>query len=355
MEQNEEMEFVEAIRKRPAMYVGSTSIRGFNHLLKELVKDIFEATKANYFSFELIEKLKGKFIFKDFQKPICDNAALTFGRIDDANFQGFELVILNALSKHSDFRVFGKNKNELFRQIFEKGELKQGEVTNQIYKAESVEFTFDLDDSIFEISEPLNANFYLEEIRNLAYLYKGKTLAITYPVADEICRAIFNFENGLKDRIEVEKLKGLGGTYFDTYFEKQFEDFSVETAFSFREYAVDEPFLMSYANEHYTHEEGTHVDGLLKGLTYGVMKHFQKHDLIQQYKISEKGMRENLIAAIHIKMKKPQFSGCVKNKLASPEIVEPLAEFISNLLFQKIESDQESTEKVIRKFKIFDY
>ena len=354
MEQLIVMEFVEAVRKRPAMYVGSTSVRGFHNILREIIKDIFNSTESDYFSFELFGNLKGKFTFKNVNKTLSDYSALTFYKLDDENYQGFELAVLNALSKSLDFRVFDINNTKLLHQYFEKGELKKGEIANKSYDAGKIEVTFDLDDSIFEITEPLNPNFYLEEIKNLAYLHKGKTFVIMYPVANETCRAVFDFENGLKDKIEIEKLKGLGGTYFDTYFEKEFENFSVEVAFAFREYSVDEPFLISYANEHRTHEDGTHVDGLLKGLTYGVMKHFQKHELTQKYKISEKGMRENLIAAIHVKMKKPQFSGCVKNKLASPEIIEPLAEFVADLLFEKIEKDEESTKQITRKFKIFD-
>lgn len=354
MEQESKMEFVEAVRKRPAMYVGSTSIRGFNNILRELVKGIFNSTKTDYFSFELFGSFKGKFTFKHIQKTLSDNSALTFYKLDDESYQGFELAVLNALSKSLEFRVFDKNDTELFRHYFEKGELKRGEIQNKSFDAGKIEIAFDLDDSIFELSEPLNPNFYLEEVRNLAYLHKGKTFVIFYPVADDTCKAVFNFKDGLKDKIEVEKLKGLGGTYFDTYFEKDFENFSVEAAFAFREYSVDEPFLISYVNKHYTHEEGTHVAGLLKGLTYGVMKHFQKHELTQKYKISEKGMRENLIAAIHVKMKKPQFSGCVKNKLASPEIIESLAEFVSDLLFEKIEKNEEAANQITRKFKIFD-
>ncbi len=348
------MEFIEAVRKRPAMYIGSTSVRGFHNILRELVKDIFNATETDYFAFELLGELRGKFTFKNIQKNISDYSALTFYKLNDEMYQGFELAVLNALSKSLEFQVFDKNDVELFHQSFEKGELIKGEITHTTFDAGKIEVTFDLDDSIFEISEPLNPNFYLEEVRNLAYLHRGKTFAVAYPVANETSKTVFNFENGLKDRIDVEKLKGLGDTYFDTYIEKAFADFSVEAAFAFREYTVDEPFLLSYVNEHYTHEEGTHVDGLLKGLTYGVMKHFQKHELTQKYKISEKGMRENLIAAIHVKMEKPQFSGCVKNKLASPEIVESLADYVSELLFEKIEADPESAEKIIRKFKIFD-
>jgi DNA gyrase/topoisomerase IV subunit B len=91
---------------------------------------------------------------------------------------------------------------------------------------------------------------------------------------------------------------------------------------------------------------------LLKGLTYGVMKYFQKHELTEKYKISEKGMKENLVAAINIKMDAPVFSGCVKNKLANPEIIESIANYVAELLFKKIEKDEKATERLIRKFEI---
>ena len=82
------------------------------------------------------------------------------------------------------------------------------------------------------------------------------------------------------------------------------------------------------------------------------MKHFQKYDLVNKYKISEKGIRENLIAAIHIKLENPMFSGCVKNKLANPDIIEPIANRISDILFKKIEDDPEAGKKLISKFEI---
>lgn len=345
----------EAIRKHPAMYIGSTSIRGFVYLLRNIISNIFEETNAGYFSFEFLGGLQAKIVVKNIEKPIFDNAVTnpTWDK-EKYEFGPYELPALNALSKEFNFEVYDKDGNLLVSQIYEKGELKEGEIKNLEYSAEKIELHYELDTSILEISEPLNPNFFIDEIKNLAFLYKEKIFEVKYQTKGEDCRVIFKFDNGLKDKIEIEKLKGLGDTIFNTYFEKQFDDFFIEAAFGFRAYGVDESFIISYVNDHHTHENGTHVSGLLKGLTYGVMKYFQKHELTQKYKISEKGMKENLVAAIHVKMKKPQFSGCVRNKLASPEIIEPMTDFISELLFQKIENDAEATELLIRKFKIFD-
>jgi DNA gyrase/topoisomerase IV subunit B len=111
--------------------------------------------------------------------------------------------------------------------------------------------------------------------------------------------------------------------------------------------------LKSYVSDFLTFENGTHVDGLLKGLINGVMKYFQKNELTELYEMSEQGMRENLVAAINIKVKRPNYGGCVRDRLTNPEIIEPIANYVSELLFKKIEEDEEATKELIRKFKIW--
>lgn len=150
-------------------------------------------------------------------------------------------------------------------------------------------------------------------------------------------------------------LNGLGGGYFSTSIDEKIGDFNIEAAFAFRKYTVDESFLKSFVNDEYTHENGTHVDGMLKGLTYGVMKYFKKNKLTNDYKISESGIREGLIGAINIRMENPNYSGCVKNKLANPEVLQPIADYFANLLFKKIEDNDEFTQHLIDKFKIYQY
>lgn len=355
MAQKIQIAFIEAVRKRPAMYVGSTSIRGFNHILEALVKDVFEATEANYFSFELISEVKGKMVFKNFQKPISDNAALEFKTLNDSNFQGYELVLLNALSKVFEFRVFDKNNDELFQQVFEKGKLKRGTIKRETYEANSFEITFDLDDSIFDITETMNANFYLEQIRNLAYLHKGKTLEMIYSVDDKICNSVFKFKNGMKDKIDVERLKGYCGTYFDTYINKTFESFTYEAAFCFRETPVDESYLISYANYIHTHKHGRHVNALLKGICLAAERYVLNKQIEVVKITSSNAMLETLVAAIHIKMEKPHFEGAIKGKLINTEIVSPITEYISEILLQKMEGDEKLAENLLNCFQRFEY
>ena len=352
---DEIMTLIEAIRKRPAMYTGSTSVRGFNNIIEHLIQDIFETTKANYFSFELLGKLKGIFTIKNLQQTISDNVALEISRKGSLFYLGYELAALNALSKHFELKVFDKESNKLFHQVFEKGEIKQGEINGKKYEADSYKITFDLDDSIFIIPEPLNGNFYLEQIRNLAYLHKGKTLELIYSVDAKTSNAIFKFENGMKDKIDVVKSKGFGGTFFDTYVEKTFENFTFEVAFCFRETPVDESFLISYANYIHTHENGRHVSAFLKGIVQAA-KEYVLNKQIKDVKItSSEAILETLVAAIHIKMDKPCFEGAVKNKLINTEIVAPITEFISQIVIQKMEEDEKSAEDLINCFRRFDY
>lgn len=353
MESKDEMTLIEAIRKRPAMYIGSTSIRGFNNLLRELINDIFEEFEADYFSVELIEKLNGKIIFKNLQKMIADDIAVNFRRREIPTLRGWEFAALNALSKNLELRLFDENGCVLLKQIFERGKLKQGEIKNQIYNPESFEIAFDLDDSIFEISNALNANYFFEEIRDLAYLHKGKTLIVIYPFADEVCKAVLKFENGLKDKLEIEKLKSWTNTFLDTYIENRFDNFFVEIAFGFMQ--CNKPFLISFANYHYTYENGTHVEALLKGVSKAIKKYIATHQLADRFIISKKAIKETLVAAIQIKMERPQFYGATRYKLASPEIITPLTNHIAELLFTKMEEDPKAVENLLNKFRQFEW
>jgi DNA gyrase subunit B len=339
------LEWRDAVRKRPAMYVGSTYIQGFIHLLKSVTTHTLSALDSNRVSFEITNEMQGKFNFLNLKNPIKANIS------EDLQIFAYEFATLNALSEIYEFTLFDKGKNQILKQVYQQGILVSGTVELKEIMADSLQIEFKLDESIwekFKIESELVSDIYKE----VAFLNKDKVLEIKYLVNNEACKIIYGFENGLQDKIRIEKNKGLGSTIFDTWFEIKLENCFVEAAFGFREYSVDEPYLKSYANDHYTHEGGTHVEGLLKGLTYGVMKHFQKHELTQRYKISEKGMRENLVAAIQIRMEKPTFSGCVRNKLANSEIIEPIANYVSALLFRKIENDKESTEKLVRKFQI---
>lgn len=340
----------EAIRKRPGMYIRRVDSKGFIDMLKGILSSIlFYDTNADEFTIELLENKSAKIKFNNIQNDLIDNWSKW--NPNPNNLFHLELQTLNALSENFKISFFDSEENKIIEQVYAKGKLTEGNSIEKI-TCKSIEIDFDLDEEIWGEGFKWNVQFLTHELREFAYLYKSVKFKIKYKVDEEECKIVYHFKNGLKDRIDIEEMNGIGGSYFETVIDEKIGDFHIEVAFAFREYTVDQPFLKSYVNDFYTSENGSHVDGFLKGLTYGVMKYFQKYELTESFKISEKGMRENLIAALNIKMEEPLFSGCVKNKLANSEIIEPIAEYVAELLFKKIEEDEESTKKLIRKFEI---
>jgi len=345
----QELKWDEAIRKRPGMYIGQVNEKGFTEMLKGIISSTILGTDANKFSIQLKENSEAKLKFNNMRGEFENNWGGI--RTNPTNPFIIEFCALNALSKKFQISFWDKNNNKIEEQYFEEGKLIKGKEIETIH-CSSIEVEFTLDESIWGTEFNWNNIYLTHQLREFAYLYKRTKFEIKYKEDTEDCRLVYHFKNGLKDRIDIEILNGSGGSYFETEIDEKIEDFQIEVAFAFRDYSVDSPYLKSYANDYFTFENGTHVDGLLKGLTYGVMKYFQKHGLVNKYKISEKGMKENLVAAINIKMNAPVFSGCVRNKLANPEIIDPISNYVAELLFKKIEQNEEATKRLIRKFEM---
>lgn len=340
----------EAIRLRPGMYLGSIDNKSFIGLLKNISSAISFSSKIDSVQITLKNQLEGAIIFEHPDLSIDDNCTTLNWKPNP--FHSYVLPTLNALSTTFEFKFFGERQKLIFHQSYKEGILQEGKIENKKFDGEKIEIHFKLDETVWGGDFQWNNDYLFNEIRDHAYLHRNVKFEFNYEVDGEACRNIFKFRDGLLDRINLEKMNGYGDTYFDTHIEEKIADFQIEIAFAFRQYSVDQAFLLSYANDECTPENGTHVDGLLKGLTYGAMKYFQKHQLTDAYKISEKGMKENLIAIINIRLEAPIFSGCVKNKIANTEILEPIANFVSDLLFHKMENDEVATKKLIQKFKI---
>jgi DNA gyrase subunit B len=157
----------------------------------------------------------------------------------------------------------------------------------------------------------------------------------------------------LLNQIELEEHKGWGKFLFQTWEEKKLNDFSLEVAFAFHEYQINEPFLKSYVNYIYTHEGGTHVKGLLKGLNKALTVFCEKHKHDEVFEFSDESLRKYLVASIHVQVKQPLFHAPTKNRLVSPEIISPIADFVAELFLQKLENDIQTAESLIRRFKVW--
>lgn len=340
-----ELTWFEHIRKRPGMYLGQVNHKGFADRLKVVITQICETTKSNLVQIEFLNSRKIILNFKNLRTEINEEIALIN---TNNNRNEIDLPTLNALSSY--MKLTFKAKPEI-RQYFKLGK-KENQIGDQAIKCKELHIEFELDHEIWGKDFKWNSNYLSYELREFCYLNPKIKFEITEKKNEESNTNSYQFKNGLSDRLEIEILNAIGTCYFKHKIDFKNDKFYFQAAFAFRQYSVDQNFIRTYVNNEITPENGTHLDGLLKGLTYGVMKYFQANELVNEYKISEKGMKESLVCLINIKMNEPIFSGCVKNKLANSDIIEPIAQQISNEFYESIKSNEESTKKIIDKFKI---
>jgi DNA gyrase/topoisomerase IV subunit B len=336
------LDWNENIRERAGMYIGSVDAKGFMELIRGLLSQTFLNAKPNYFHFELKEKSSGKIIFKNIQGGLKDSWATE--HVDLNSPFWMEALVLNALSSEFNIKFFDKKGNQLVEQKFEKGKLKKGEVENKKLDCNSVEVDFKLDEGIWKADFEWNTNYIFHQIKDFAYLYKRVKFEIKYKLNEEPCLIIYHFKNGLKDKIDIERLNGLCQSYFMTYLEEKLNDFCLELAFAFRDNSVDAGFLKSYVNDHHTHQGGTHHKGLIKGLRMALKKYVKEKQLDQKYSFSKNKITSHLIAALNLKLDAPVFEGCTKNMLGSLEV--------SNNFYEQLKANNELAKKLLWKFEV---
>ncbi|WP_291723142.1 hypothetical protein [Bernardetia sp.] len=343
----------ESMRQRPQMYFGKLTNRGFIYNLKVILQDVYELSQANLISIELIETHSVKIRFENFKRSIekkwIDYQGLELYKIPSNYLFLFELQAFKALS--TDFIIRSKD----FKQVYKDGKLiKNTETTDLIDGWLEVEFTLDRQ---FWKDFEFNTDYIHQEIRDFAFLNKNIKFKLNYFTDNEENKITYHFKNGLKDKVNNELLNGHGGSDLQMEVELKQEQFELEAAFAFREYDIDEPILKSYVNKAYTPEDGTHVEAVLKGITYGIMAYLQKHELTGNHRISEQSVRKNIILFLNVQffnIDMQMFKYRTKYKLDNVGIIEPISTHISKLVFEKLESDKEIAEKIIKKFRIYE-
>lgn len=346
------LNYREHIRERPAMYIGKINIKGFMEMLKGILSNTFLNAKPDYFQFEFQEKCSAKIIFKNIKKDLNDSWATE--HIPHSSPFWMEALILNHLSAVFNITFFDKNGKQIAQQKFQKGELKKGKIKNKKLNCYSLEITFKLDAQIWNENFEWDEIYISYQIRDFAYLYKNVKFEIKY-MSDEVnYLELYHFKNGLKDRINIEKLNGLCQSHFMTYFEKKFNNFSLELAFAFRENSVDSKFLRSYTNDYHTHEGGTHVKGLLRGLRIALKRYIQEKNIKKKYSFSRSKILSYLIAALHLKMDGAHFEGSTRNKLGNREVIKPISDYVSKILFDQLITNENLANRLLSSFESYE-
>jgi DNA gyrase subunit B len=365
------LEGLEPVRKRPGMYIGSTSETGLHHLIWEIVDNSVDEAMAGHATKigVLIQKDggvtvadNGRGIPVDIHKTTKKSALETVMTVlhaggkfgGDASgykvsggLHGVGAAVTNALSTNMVVQV--KRDGKIYEQKYKIGKPQGivkpvGKVDKNDPEQTGTMTTFYPDTTIFETTE-FKFKTVLEHLRSQAYLTKGLHFIIT----DERIGLTYQyyFEGGLVSYIrQLNRNKKIKNQ--PIYINKTIGDILVETAIQYTD-DYDERIL-AYANNEYNSEGGMHVTGFRTALTRSINNYATKNGYVKESeKLTGEDMREGLVAIISVKLPNPQFEGQTKAKLGNPEVRTAVEQVIGEALEIYFEEHPQDSGKIMEK------
>ena len=333
------LEGLEAVRKRPGMYIGSTSSAGLHHLVWEIVDNSIDEALAGFATHIEIEITKenhirvtddGRGIPVDIQEKTGRPAVETVftvlhagGKFGGGGYKvsgglhGVGASVVNALSTDLTVQVF-KDGN-IYEQSYKRGAvLDDLKIIGKTDK-HGTSVYFVPDPEIFQETTVFEFDKLANRVRELAFLNKGLKLTITDFREEEPVRKSFCYEGGIKSY--VEHLNKSKQVLFEEpiYVEGEQDGIKVEVAMQYTSgYHTN---LLSFTNNIHTYEGGTHESGMKTALTRVINDYARRQKLMKENeeKLSGEDVREGLTAVISIKHPDPQFEGQTKTKLGNSE------------------------------------
>lgn len=338
---------LEAVRKRPGMYIGDTNINGLHHLIYEVVDNSIDEAMAGYCNEISITLTKeGSAIIKDNGRGIpvdihptenipAATVVLTVlhagGKFDQDSYKvsgglhGVGVSVVNALSKSLQMTIY-KN-GQIYRQNFAQG-IPQDELTIiGECKENGTTIEFIPDGTIFEVTE-FQREILTKRFKELAYL--NKQITIHFKDERDNFEETYHFEGGLNQFVSDLNKKPLISTIIS--FEGLENDVEMQIALAYND-GFDEKVL-SFVNNIRTIDGGTHESGFRMGLTRVITNYIEANANAREKdsKITGEDIREGLVAIVSVKVVDPQFEGQTKGKLGS-SFVRPI---VQKLTFEKL-------------------
>ncbi|HLN52178.1 MAG TPA: DNA topoisomerase (ATP-hydrolyzing) subunit B [Lentimicrobium sp.] len=366
------LEGLEAVRKRPAMYIGDISERGLHHLVYEVVDNSIDEALAGYCDNIQVTIHKdnsitvtdnGRGIPTDYhekEKKSALEVVMTVlhagGKFDKGSYKvsgglhGVGVSCVNALS--SDLKVTVYREGKIFEQEYQIGKpLYPVRVAGETDKTGTV-VHFKPDESIFT-TLIYDAEILKSRIRELAFLNKGIRLSLTdeRSTDDESVETVHTFysERGLLDFIEY--LDGMREKLMPDpiYIEGERNDIPVEISMQYNTSFSEN--IHSYVNNINTHEGGTHLAGFRRALTRTLKAYADKSGMLAKLKFDINGddFREGLTAIISVKVQEPQFEGQTKTKLGNNEVMGAVDQLVSELLSYYLEEHPKEARTIVNK------
>lgn len=359
---------LEAVRKRPAMYIGDVSSRGLHHLINEVVDNSIDEALAGFNDRVVVTLHKdgsvsvedrGRGIPIDIH-PVEKKSALEVvmtvlhagGKFDKNSYKvsgglhGVGVSVVNALSEWMRAEV--RRDGKIYFQEYRKGVPVEKVKQIGTYKGEQTgtKISFLPDKSIFKVNK-FNFDTVAERLRELAYLNKEVTM--TLKSEEDGQEESFRFKGGLIDFVKYldEQRTAL---HKPVYIEGERENTPVEIAFEYSDSYSEN--VHTYVNNINTIEGGTHLVGFRTALTRTFNNYAYKNGLIKENsKITLSGddFREGLTAVISVKVMEPQFEGQTKTKLGNSEVKSIVETIVGEKLSEYLEENPSVGKKVIEK------
>jgi DNA gyrase subunit B len=365
------LEGLEPVRKRPGMYIGSTSETGLHHLIWEIVDNSVDEAMAGHADKIWVTLQKdggvnvidnGRGIPVDIHKQTKKSGLETVltvlhaggkfggeasGYKVSGGLHGVGASVVNALSTKLVAQV--KKDGKIYEQSYKIGKPQgQIKVIDKVKSNDPVQhgttITFYPDASIFETVK-FKFKTVLEHLRSQAYLTKGLHFIITSE--EEELTYQYYFEGGILSYLkQFNRNKKAKSAPF--YITKQIGDIAIEIAI---QYTDDyEERILSYANNVYTPEGGMHVTGFRTSLTRVINSYATKNNYVKESeKLTGEDMREGLSAIISVKLPEPQFEGQTKAKLGNPEVRTATEAVVGEALEIYLEEHPQEAGKIIEK------
>ena len=333
------LEGLEAVRKRPGMYIGSTSSAGLHHLVWEIVDNSIDEALAGFATHIEIEITKenhirvtddGRGIPVDIQEKTGRPAVETVftvlhagGKFGGGGYKvsgglhGVGASVVNALSTDLTVQVF-KDGN-IYEQSYKRGAVLDDLKIIGTTDKHGTSVYFVPDPEIFQETTVFDFDKLANRVRELAFLNKGLKLTITDFLEEDPVRKSFCYEGGIKSY--VEHLNKSKQVLFEEpiYVEGEQDGIQVEVAMQYTSgYHTN---LLSFTNNIHTYEGGTHESGMKTALTRVINDYARRQKLMKENeeKLSGEDVREGLTAVVSIKHPDPQFEGQTKTKLGNSE------------------------------------
>jgi DNA gyrase subunit B len=363
------LEGLEAVRKRPGMYIGSTGVRGLHHLVWEVVDNSVDEALAGHASevnvtihpdnsVTVVDNGRGIPVgmMEKEGKPAAEVVLTVLhagGKFGDGGgykvsggLHGVGVSVVNALSERLDLEI--KRDGHVHRQSYVRGvpqgPLTKGEPTDET----GTSITFLPDSEIFEEIE-FDWTTLETRLRETAFLTRGLKITLVDD-RGEGRSAVFQYDGGIEDFVRhLNKGKEPIGSGKVVYFEGESDEGQVEVALQWN--TTYQESIHSFANNINTHEGGSHLSGFRSALTSAINRYAKERGLLKDKdpSLSGEDVREGLTAVISAKLSDPQFEGQTKTKLGNPGMEGFVRSIVYAKLNEFLEENPRDGEAIIRK------